>query len=213
MTTTMDNERVLIGGLQVARVLYHFVNDEVLPDTKIDATWFWSGAETILEAFSAKNRLLLQKRDDLQAQIDEWHRSHPHGHKEMPIYKAFLLDIGYLLPNNERETIQISATNVDDDIARKAGPQLVVPLMNARFALNAANARWGSLYDALYGTDVISESDGCQRTLQYNPKRGDQVIAFARRFLDQAIPLSNGLSHSNTIKYSIFQGTLQVSDG
>lgn len=206
----MENERVRIGDLQIARVLYDFVNSEVLPGTNVDADSFWLGAVTIIEEFSAKNRRLLQRRDDLQAQIDEWHRAHPHGYEDIATYKAFLLDIGYLSSESENEKFQISTTNVDEEIARKAGPQLVVPLMNARFALNAANARWGSLYDALYGTDAISESDGCERTHQYNLRRGEKVVAFTRRFLDQAVPLINGLSHSNAGKYSIFEEALQV---
>ena len=208
----MENERIHIGGFQIARILYDFVNGEVLPGTNIDVDSFWLGAVTIIEEFSARNRRLLQKRDDLQAKIDAWHRAHPHGYKDIATYKAFLLDIGYLSFEKDNDKFHISTTNVDEEIARKAGPQLVVPLMNARFALNAANARWGSLYDALYGTDAISESDGCERTHQYNLKRGEKVVVFTRRFLDQAIPLVNGLSHRNAVKYSIFEKALQVSD-
>jgi malate synthase len=208
--TVMTNERVRIGDLQITKILFDFVNQEVLPDININQDAFWSGVESILTEFSPENHKLLQKRDYLQTKIDEWHCNHPGKHTDLAVYKAFLLDIGYLSSRNDSENIQISTTNIDDEIAIHAGPQLVVPLMNARFTLNAANARWGSLYDALYGTDVISENDGCERTTKYNKKRGEKVIAFTRKFLDQSIPLINGLSHADVTNYSIENGALKV---
>jgi malate synthase len=206
----MTNERVRIGNLQIVQILFDFVNQEVLPDTNIHQDTFWSGVESIITELSPENHKLLQKRDDLQVKIDEWHRTHQGKHSDIDAYKSFLFDIGYLSPRNNNETFQINTTNVDDEIAIQAAPQLVVPLINARFTLNAANARWGSLYDALYGTDVISESDGCARRNEYNKKRGDKVIAFTRKFLDQSIPLVNHFSHVDAMKYSIENGELKV---
>jgi malate synthase len=206
----MTNERVLIGNLQIVKILFDFVNQEVLPGTNINQDTFWSGAESIITDLSPENRKLLQTRDTLQAKIDEWHRTHPGKHTDIVAYKNFLYDIGYLSPRYHDENFQIDTMNVDDEIAIQAGPQLVVPLMNARFTLNAANARWGSLYDALYGTDVISESDGCERTIKYNKKRGEKVIAFTRKFLDQSVPLINDASHADAVKYHVENGELKV---
>jgi malate synthase len=206
----MTNERVRIGTLQISKILFDFVNQEVLPDTNINQDIFWSGVESILTEFPPENHKLLQKRDYLQTKIDEWHRNHPGKHTDIAAYKAFLFEIGYLSTRNNSENIQINTTNIDDEIAVQAAPQLVVPLTNARFALNAANARWGSLYDALYGTDVISENDGCEKTNRYNKKRGEKVIAFTRKFLDQSIPLINGLSHTDVMKYHIENDELKV---
>lgn len=201
-------ERVQVGGLQVAKVLYDFVNDEAIPGTGVDALAFWAGASAIIHELGPKNRALLAKRDDLQARIDNWHQSHAAKPHDAAAYKAFLQEIGYLLP--EVEDFHATTENVDDEIARMAGPQLVVPIMNARFALNAANARWGSLYDALYGTDALPEEGGAEKGTGYNPVRGAKVIAFARAFLDEAAPLA-GASHVDATGYAIDGGKLVVS--
>ena len=150
-------ERVQVGGLQVAKVLYDFVNNEAIPGTGVDADAFWAGASSVIHDLAPKNRALLAKRDELQAQIDAWHQARAGQAHDAAAYKSFLQEIGYLLP--EAEDFQATTQNVDEEIASMAGPQLVVPIMNARFALNAANARWGSLYDALYGTCLLYTSD------------------------------------------------------
>ena len=183
-------ERVTVGNLRVAPVLYDFVNNEALPGTDIDPDTFWSGVDKVVADLTPKNQELLARRDDLQAQIDKWHRARVIGGFSADEYKQFLVDISYLEP--EPDDFTITTAGVDDEITTTAGPQLVVPILNARFALNAANARWGSLYDALYGTDVISEEDGAEPGTSYNPVRGDKVIAYARRFLDGAVPLASG---------------------
>lgn len=201
-------EHVQVGGLQVAKVLFDFVNNEAIPGTGITADQFWAGADKVIHDLAPKNKALLAKRDDFQARIDTWHQTHAGQAHDPVAYKAFLQDIGYLLP--EAADFQATTQNVDDEIARMAGPQLVVPVMNARFALNASNARWGSLYDALYGTDAISEADGAEKGQGYNKVRGDKVIAFARAFLDEAAPLSAG-SHVESTGYKIVDGTLIVS--
>ncbi len=201
-------ERVQVGGLQVAKVLYDFVNNEAIPGTGVDADAFWAGASSVIHELAPKNRALLAKRDDLQAQIDAWHQARAGQAHDAAAYKAFLQEIGYLLP--EAEDFQATTQNVDEEIASMAGPQLVVPIMNARFALNAANARWGSLYDALYGTDVISEGDGASKGPGYNEVRGNKVIAYARAFLDEAAPLETG-SHADSTGYRIDAGKLVVS--
>ncbi|MFP7635610.1 malate synthase G [Pseudomonas veronii] len=201
-------EHVQVGGLQVAKVLFDFVNNEAIPGTGITADQFWAGADKVIHDLAPKNKALLAKRDDFQARIDTWHQTHAGQAHDPVAYKAFLQDIGYLLP--EAADFQASTQNVDDEIARMAGPQLVVPVMNARFALNASNARWGSLYDALYGTDAISEADGAEKGQGYNKVRGDKVIAFARAFLDEVAPLSAG-SHVDSTGYKIVDGKLVVS--
>ena len=201
-------EHVQVGGLQVAKVLFDFVNNEAIPGTGITADQFWAGADKVIHDLAPKNKALLAKRDDFQARIDTWHQTHAGQAHDPVAYKAFLQDIGYLLP--EAADFQASTQNVDDEIARMAGPQLVVPVMNARFALNASNARWGSLYDALYGTDAISEADGAEKGQGYNKVRGDKVIAFARAFLDEAAPLASG-SHVDSSGYAIVDGALQVT--
>jgi malate synthase len=201
-------ERVQVGGLQVAKVLFDFVNNEAIPGTGISAEKFWSGAEAVINELAPKNRALLAKRDEIQALIDSWHQARAGQAHDAAAYKAFLQEIGYLLP--EPADFQATTANVDEEIARLAGPQLVVPVMNARFALNASNARWGSLYDALYGTDVISEEGGAEKGKGYNKVRGDKVIAFARAFLDQAAPLAAG-SHVDSTGYRIEGGKLVVS--
>lgn len=205
-------EHVQVGGLQVAKVLFDFVNNEAIPGTGVNAEQFWVGAEKIINDLAPKNKALLAKRDDLQAKIDAWHQErHASGKAkahDATAYKAFLQEIGYLLP--EAADFQATTQNVDDEIARMAGPQLVVPVMNARFALNASNARWGSLYDALYGTDAISEAGGAEKGKGYNKIRGDKVIAFARAFLDEAVPLAAG-SHVDSTGYTVVDGKLVVS--
>ncbi|MGY4636190.1 malate synthase G [Pseudomonas sp. TE24901] len=201
-------EHVQVGGLQVAKVLFDFVNNEAIPGTGITAEQFWAGADKVIHDLAPKNKALLAKRDDFQARIDTWHQTHAGQAHDPVAYKAFLQDIGYLLP--EAADFQATTQNVDDEIARMAGPQLVVPVMNARFALNASNARWGSLYDALYGTDAISEANGAEKGQGYNKVRGDKVIAFARAFLDEAAPLTAG-SHVDSNGYKIVDGKLIVS--
>ncbi|MDA2893478.1 malate synthase G [Mycolicibacterium sp. BiH015] len=183
-------DRVTVGNLRVAPVLYDFINNEALPGTDIDPDTFWSGVDKVVADLTPKNQDLLRRRDDLQAQIDKWHRARVIGGFEPADYKQFLEDIGYLEP--EPGDFSVTTAGVDDEITSTAGPQLVVPILNARFALNAANARWGSLYDALYGTDVISDEGGAEAGTSYNKVRGDKVIAYARDFLDGAVPLADG---------------------
>ena len=200
-------ERVQVGGLQVAKALYDFINNEAIPGTGLAAEKFWVGAAAVINELAPKNSALLAKRDDFQAKIDAWHQARAGQAHDAVAYKAFLQEIGYLLP--EPADFQATTQNVDEEIARLAGPQLVVPVMNARFALNASNARWGSLYDALYGTDAISEEGGAEKGKGYNKVRGDKVIAFARTFLDEAAPLAAG-SHVDSTSYTIVDGKLVV---
>ena len=200
-------ERVQVGSLQVAKVLHDFINQQAIPGSGIDAGAFWSGVEALITDLAPINKALLAKRDDFQAQIDAWHNQRAGQAHDAAAYKAFLQEIGYLLP--EPADFQATTQNVDEEIAQMAGPQLVVPVMNARFALNAANARWGSLYDALYGTDAISEEDGATKGPGYNEIRGNKVIAYARAFLDQAAPLAQG-SHVDSTGYVIKDGKLAV---
>ncbi len=200
-------DRVTVGNLRVAQTLYDFVNNEALPGTEIDPDTFWSGVDKVVADLTPKNQDLLARRDDLQAQIDKWHRHRVIEPLDPEAYKEFLTEIGYLQPDPGEFTITTSG--VDDEITKTAGPQLVVPVLNARFALNAANARWGSLYDALYGTDVIPEDDGAEKTSGYNRVRGDKVIAYARGFLDKAVPLESG-SWVDATGLSVDDGRLQV---
>ncbi|WP_447744945.1 malate synthase G [Pseudomonas nicosulfuronedens] len=201
-------ERVQVGGLQVAKVLFDFVNNEAIPGTGIEAGKFWAGVETVINDLAPKNKALLAKRDEIQAKVDGWHQARAGKPHDAVAYKAFLEEIGYLLP--EPADFQAATQNVDEEVARMAGPQLVVPVMNARFALNAANARWGSLYDALYGTDAISEENGAEKGKGYNKVRGDKVIAFARAFLDEAAALESG-SHVDATAYVVKNGALAVT--
>jgi len=197
-------QRTEVNGLQVATELYTFVNDEVLPGTGVSTDAFWSSFASIIHDLAPRNRELLAKRDQIQEQMDEWYRAHQDGY-DFAEYKAFLKEIGYLV--EEGPDFKITTSNVDPEMATMAGPQLVVPVMNARFALNAANARWGSLYDALYGTDVISTDGGSEITKEYNPARGAKVIAFGRDFLNESAPLASG-SHADVTAYTVENGSL-----
>ncbi|HYB80399.1 MAG TPA: malate synthase G [Mycobacterium sp.] len=201
-------DRVSAGNLRVARVLYDFVNNEALPGTDIDPDSFWAGVDKVVTDLTPKNQDLLKRRDELQAQIDKWHRQRVIEPIDPEAYRQFLTEIGYLLP--EPDDFTITTSSVDPEITTTAGPQLVVPVTNARFALNAANARWGSLYDALYGTDVIPETDGAEQGTSYNKVRGDKVIAYARKFLDEAVPLSSG-SYADATGFSSEDGQLVVA--
>lgn len=195
--------RVSVGNLQVAQSLYDFVNNQALVGTGLDQGQFWAGVDALIHELAPVNKALLAKRDDIQAKIDDYHKTN--SSFDFAHYKAFLQEIGYLLP--EPEAVQVVTENVDDEVARIAGPQLVVPVMNARFALNAANARWGSLYNALYGTDAISDDGGAAAGKDYNPIRGQKVIEFAKAFLDENFPLAEG-SHSDVTGYTIDGGQL-----
>ena len=201
-------ERVTLGGLQVAKPLYDLVRDRIAPGTGIDPDGFWSALGEIVRTLAPKNRALLAKRDQLQAQIDAWQLERKGQPHDPMAYEQFLREIGYLLP--EGDDFQVTTTNVDPEIAHIAGPQLVVPVNNARYALNAANARWGSLYDALYGTNVIPEDAGAEKGSGYNPVRGERVIAYATAFLDDAAPLAEG-DHSRATGYAVRGGHLRVT--
>jgi malate synthase len=194
--------------MQVATVLYDFVNQQVLPGTGLDAARWWGAFDAIVADLAPKNQALLAERDRLQAELDKWHSANPGPIQNMAAYRQFLETIGYLVP--APAGVKATTAHVDAELAVQAGPQLVVPILNARYALNAANARWGSLYDALYGTDAIPETDGCAKGPGYNEKRGAKVIAFARQFLDQAAPLASG-SHADAAAYAIVGGQLQVT--
>ena len=196
------------GSLKVAKELDDLINKKVCVGIDIEPESFWVSFEKIIEEFTPRNKALLEKREDLQKSIDEWHLKNNSKAIDKAEYKKFLKEIGYLL--NEPEDFSIETQNVDPEISSIAGPQLVVPVMNARFALNAANARWGSLYDALYGTDVISEEDGAEKAGAYNPKRGAKVIEFSKKFLDENIPLTQG-SYKDITAFQIFDGKLQIT--
>jgi len=198
-------ERIQAGGLLVAKELYDFINDQAIPGTGVDQATFWANFDELVHDLAPKNKELLEKRDAIQAKVDAFHNENPQ--LDPVSYKTFLQDIGYLLPVGD--AFEATTQNVEPEIAQMAGPQLVVPIMNARFALNAANARWGSLYDALYGTTAIA-FEGAEKGPGYNPVRGDKVIAYARGFMDQAIPLASG-SHLDATVYSIVEGILAVT--
>ena len=201
-------ERIKCAGLQVDAALHALLETHIAPGTGVSPDTFWQGMADILKEFAPRNRELLAIRDTMQAQIDAWHRANPGADYDTAAYKAFLQDIGYLLP--APAPFSITTENVDVEVAQVAGPQLVVPIMNARFSLNAANARWGSLYDALYGTNVISEANGAERAGAYNPVRGDQVIAWARNFLNENFPLTGG-NHSQAASYTLVNGALHIA--
>jgi malate synthase len=201
------SERIDRHGLAVSANLDRFIETEALPGTGIGSDDFWRGFSALVHDLAPKNRALLAERDRLQAEIDAWHRAHPGPIADMPAYRAFLQRIGYLMPVPAK--VAATTANVDGEIAAQAGPQLVVPVNNPRYALNAANARWGSLYDALYGTDAIAEAGGATRGGGYNPVRGKAVIARARAFLDQAAPLARG-SHAEATGYAVHNGALVV---
>src|SRR5690554_3121477 len=201
-------ERISLHRLQVSKELHDFIESEALPGTGVDAAAFWSGFDAIAHDLTPRNRELLAQRDQLQARLDEWHRANPGPIADADAYETFLREIGYLQP--EPASVSLATSKVDTEFSQQAGPQLVVPVTNARYALNAANARWGSLYDALYGTDAIPETDGAERAGGYNPVRGEKVIAFARRFLDESAPLEQA-SHTEATAYAVVDGRLQVT--
>ena len=201
-------QRVNVRGLKVAAELYDFIETQVLPNTGVSSEAFWGGFDALVADLAPKNAVLLAERDRLQTELDTWHSANPGPIRDMLGYRRFLETIGYLVP--QPKEVQATTAHVDAELATQAGPQLVVPILNARYALNAANARWGSLYDALYGTDAISEADGCEKGPGYNEKRGAKVVAFARRFLDEAAPLANG-SHVDATVYRVVDGRLNVA--
>ncbi len=204
--------RTTVHRLQVATILYDFIEQQVLPGTGVASAAFWRGFDAIVADLAPKNIALLAERDRLQAELDAWHKAHPGPIQDMAAYRAFLEQIGYLVPQPAQ--VQVSTANVDAELASQAGPQLVVPILNARYALNAANARWGSLYDALYGTDVLSETEGATKRTPdgkaYNPVRGAKVIAYVRRLLDAFAPLAQG-SHADATAYRVDGGRLSVA--
>ncbi|MDK7134814.1 malate synthase G, partial [Corynebacterium sp. UMB4614] len=210
-TNSQGAERVTAGGLQVAKTLYDFVNTELLPvigkDSAEEQEKFWNGFGKIVEEYTPRNRELLNTRDELQKKMDAWYADHK-GAQDPEEYEAFLREIGYLV--DEPGDFEIATQNIDSEIAETAGPQLVISALNARFALNAANARWGSLYDALYGTDAISEENGQEKGSGYNKVRGDKVIEWGREFLDRVVPLESG-SHKDVTKYSVAAGQLTAT--
>ncbi|MBC8222131.1 MAG: malate synthase G [SAR86 cluster bacterium] len=204
----MADQYIKKGSLSVSTDLESFLRSEVLPGLDLSEEHFWTSLEKIINEFSPKNKTLLGIRESMQGQIDAWHLANPGQEKNLDAYKNFLKEIGYLL--EEGGDFKITTANVDPEIASIAGPQLVVPVMNARFALNAANARWGSLYDALYGTDMISEENGASRAGAYNPVRGDKVIEFAKNFLDKNFTIDNA-SYSDVNSFNIKNGRLEIS--
>ncbi|QDL36068.1 malate synthase G [Rhodoferax sediminis] len=200
--------RTPVHNLQVATELHQFINEKVLPGTGVDSATFWQGFDAIVADLAPKNIALLAERERLQTELDTWHQANPGPIRDMVAYRKFLETIGYLVPSPEN--VKTSTAHVDAELAMQAGPQLVVPILNARYALNAANARWGSLYDALYGTDAIPETGGAEKGKGYNPVRGARVIEFARNVLDQAAPLASG-SHRDATGYTVAGGKLVVA--
>ncbi len=203
----MATTRITKGALAIDKILFDFIENEALPAAKLDSDTYWKNFEQVVLDLTPKNKALLARREELQAKIDDWHKNNAY---ELGAYKNFLTEIGYLEP--EVADFEITTQNVDDEIATIAGAQLVVPVRNARYALNAANARWGSLYDALYGFDVISEENGAEKGKGYNPVRGAKVVEFAKNFLDETFPLQSG-SHADATAYTIKDGQLSVSLG
>lgn len=199
--------RIEHNGLSFDETLYQFLKDEVLPETGLNADDFFSGFSAIVHDLASKNKALLAKRDAFQEKLDDWYRQNG-APSDLAAYEAYLREIGYIVP--EGGAFQVNTQNVDPEIAELAGPQLVVPVMNARYALNAANARWGSLYDALYGTDAIAEEDGAEKGRGYNPRRGEKVIAWARSFLDSSVPLASG-SWADVSGLTVVDGALTVA--
>ena len=204
----MTTSRTSVHSLQVATELHHFIESQVLPGTGVASADFWRGFDAIVQDLAPKNIALLAERDRLQTELDAWHTQHPGPIKKMAEYRKFLEKIGYLVP--QPKNAKATTKNVDAELALQAGPQLVVPILNARYALNAANARWGSLYDALYGTDALPETDGCERGKGYNPKRGAKVIEYARYVLDRTVPLKKG-SHIDSTHYAVVNGEVMVT--
>lgn len=202
------SERITRHRLQVSADLDRFINEQALPGTGVDQDAFWAGVDALFNDLAPRNRELLARRDSLQQQLEAWHRDNPGPVKDMPAYRRFLNDIGYL--TDVPDTVTTTTADVDKELSTQAGPQLVVPVNNGRYALNAANARWGSLYDALYGTDAISEEDGAGITREFNFTRANKVIAYARGVLDRAAPLATG-SHRDAVNYAIRDGHLVVS--
>ena len=197
---------VSVDHLKIDKALYDFVNDEAIPGSGVRASDYWNGFAALVRSLGPRNASLLRRRDELQAKIDAWHRENPGPGFDGSKYRTFLREIGYLV--TEKEPFAVSTAHVDEEIAQIAGPQLVVPVSNARYALNAANARWGSLYDALYGTDAIPEN-GAPRGGPYNPQRGARVIAFVRGFLDEHFALAEG-SHRDAVSYQVGDNGLTV---
>ncbi|HSO44279.1 MAG TPA: malate synthase G, partial [Rhodoferax sp.] len=203
-------ERITKNGLQVASNLCQFIETQVLPGTGVAPAKFWKGFGAIVADLAPKNIALLAERDRLQTELDSWHKAHPGPITDMLAYRSFLQGIGYLVEPPKKA--RITTSNVDAELAKQAGPQLVVPILNARYALNAANSRWGSLYDALYGTDAIDEAKGCEKIGKkggYNPKRGAKVIGYARHVLDRCAPLRKG-THVDSVDYRIKGGKLAI---
>ena len=200
--------RTHVHRLQVATTLHQFIEQQVLPGTGVSSAHFWRGFDALVADLAPRNMALLAERDRIQTEMDRWHEAHPGPIRNMKAYRSFLEKIGYLVPHPGR--VKTTTQNVDAELALQAGPQLVVPILNARYALNAANARWGSLYDALYGTDVISEANGAEKGTGYNPVRGAKVIEYARYVLDRTAPLASG-SHIDSTGYAIVDGQLRVT--
>ena len=200
--------RTTVHGLQVATSLHRFVEEQVLPGTGVDSAAFWKGFDALVADLAPKNAALLAERDRLQTELDAWHKASPGPIRKPKKYRTFLEKIGCLVPVPKK--VKATTKNVDAELALQAGPQLVVPITNARYALNAANARWGSLYDALYGTDVIAETNGAEKGKGYNPVRGAKVVEYARHVLDRTAPLETG-SHIDSTGYLVHDGALVVT--
>jgi malate synthase len=206
--TQAATPRTQVHSLQVATPLHRFIETQVLPDTGVSSDKFWKGFNAIVQDLAPKNIALLAERDRIQSAMDAWHTQNPGPIKKMKAYRKFLEKIGYLVPQPGK--VKATTKNVDAELALQAGPQLVVPVLNARYALNAANARWGSLYDALYGTDALPETHGAEKGKGYNPVRGAKVIEYARYVLDRTVPLKSG-SHIDSTGYAVVNGELVVS--